>query len=148
MTAEAAGSSVAATSLAAASLVRPGSTGAPVVARVQLARSFWGRFKGLMGRASLDPDEGLYLPVNSIHMLFMRFAIDALFLDRPDAAGVQRVVAIRSGLRPWTGLVLPVSGAVGVVELRSGAIERAGLAVGDALRLQEPPATVSRSAPG
>ena len=40
-----------------------------------------------MGRASLAPDEGLYLPVNSIHMLFMRFAIDALFVGAADSAG-------------------------------------------------------------
>jgi len=118
-----------------ASLVRVDADGVPIASRVTLARSFWGRFKGLMGRAALASDEGLYLPVNSIHMLFMRFPIDAVFLEAPDGDGVQRVVAVRPGLRPWTGLVLPVGGARGVVELPAGAIEHAGLAVGDRLRL-------------
>ncbi len=55
--------------------------------RVRLATSFWARFRGLMGSAPLDADEGLYLPVNSIHMLFMRFPIDAVFVDSPDPDG-------------------------------------------------------------
>lgn len=119
-----------------ASLVRA-DAGVPVAARVTLARSFWGRFRGLMGRAALAADEGLYLPVSSIHTLFMRFPIDAVFLDAPDPDGVQRVVAVRPALRPWTGLVLPVRGAAGVVELSVGAIGRAGLCAGDRLRLVE-----------
>jgi uncharacterized protein len=139
MTAGASVSDTAATRPADASLLRVGSDGPPVSARVTLARSFWGRFRGLMGRASLATDEGLYLPVNSIHMLFMRFPIDALFLGASDGDGVRQVVAIRPGLRPWTGLVLPVSGAAGVVELPAGAVERAGLSVGDAVRLVEHP---------
>lgn len=120
-----------------ASLVRVEGDGVPLAGKVTLAHSFWGRFRGLMGRAPLAADEALYLPVNSIHMLFMRFPIDALFLDAADAAGVQRVVAARPGLRPWTGLVMPVRHAAGVVELPAGAIERVGLMVGDAVRLVE-----------
>jgi len=94
-----------------------------------------------MGRASLSADEGLYLPVNSIHMLFMRFPIDALFLGAPDADGSRMVVAAKPDLRPWRGLVLPVRDATGVVELPVGTIGRARLSVGDALRLIERPTT-------
>jgi uncharacterized membrane protein (UPF0127 family) len=137
MTVEASVPPTDATSPADASLIHAGGEGAVVTARITLARSFWGRFRGLMGRASLAPDEGLYLPVNSIHMLFMRFPIDALFLDAPDAEGVQRVVGMRPGLRPWTGLVMPVRGAAGVVELPAGAMGSAALRVGDRLRLVE-----------
>lgn len=137
MTVEASASTTDATRPADASLVRADGGGSPLAARVTLARSFWGRFRGLMGRGSLASDEALYLPVNSIHMLFMRFPIDALFLDAADAAGAQRVIAARPGLRPWTGLVLPVRHAAGLVELPAGAIERVGLMVGDAVRLVE-----------
>jgi uncharacterized membrane protein (UPF0127 family) len=137
MTAEASVPDTDATRAADASLLRASAGEQPVAPRVTLARSFWGRFRGLMGRASLEPDEGLFLPVNSIHMLFMRFPIDALFLDAPDAAGVQRVVGVRPDLRPWTGLVMPVRGATGVVELPAGAVARAGLSVGDVVRLVE-----------
>ena len=129
----------AATRPADASLLWASTDQAPVARRVTVARSFWGRFRGLMGRASLADDEGLYLASNSIHMLFMRFPIDALFVGAPDGDGVRHVVASRPGLRPWTGLVLPVKGAAGVVELPAGAVERAGLSVGDPVRLVEHP---------
>ena len=139
MTAEASVPDTAAARAADASLLRVGTDEPPVTRRVTVARSFWGRFRGLMGRASLADDEGLYLASNSIHMLFMRFPIDALFVGAPDGDGVRHVVASRPGLRPWTGLVLPVKGAAGVVELPAGAVERAGLSVGDPVRLVEHP---------
>ena len=43
-------------------------TGSVVSARVVGAHTFWGRFRGLMGRASLPVGEGLYLADSSIHM--------------------------------------------------------------------------------
>ena len=47
---------------------------------VEIARSWWARFKGLMLRAPLDEGRGLYLEeTNSIHMCFMRFANDAVY---------------------------------------------------------------------
>ena len=137
MTAQASVPETVAARPADASLLRVGTDEPPVTRRVSIARSFWGRFRGLMGRASLADDEGLYLASNSIHMLFMRFPIDALFLSAPDTDGVRRVVGVRPTLRPWSGLVMPVKGAQGVVELPAGAIERAGLSVGDAVRLLE-----------
>jgi uncharacterized membrane protein (UPF0127 family) len=139
MTAQASVPDTAATRRGDASLLRAGPDAPAIAARVAVARSFWGRFRGLMGRASLADDEGLYLATNSIHMLFMRFPIDALFLGAPDGEGVRHVLASRPGLRPWTGLVLPVRGAEGVLELPAGAIKRAGLTVGDAVRLVEHP---------
>ena len=79
---------------------------------------------GLMGRASLEPGAGLWLPgTNGIHMMFMRFPIDAVFLARPDDAaqgGAQAVVSVHRGLRAWTGLVPLVRGAYGVLELPGG----------------------------
>ncbi len=89
-----------------------------------------------MGRPSLAVSEGLYLPTASIHMLFMRFPIDALFLARPDVDGLSTVVALRHDLPPWRGLVLPVPRAAGVVELPAGTLKAAGIANGDRLRLE------------
>ncbi|MEA2622370.1 MAG: uncharacterized protein QOH61_1280, partial [Chloroflexota bacterium] len=74
-------------------LVRAADTGAVAARQVDEARSFWGRFRGLMGRASLPDGEGLYIAGNSIHMFFMRFPIDALFVSGPDASGARQVVA-------------------------------------------------------
>ncbi|CAN5753329.1 DUF192 domain-containing protein [soil metagenome] len=106
----------------------------PVVA---LADSFLARLWGLMGQSELPPGHALYLPgTNSIHMLFMRFAIDCLFLGTPAADGTQRVVALRRALPPWRGVVWYVRGAKGVVELPSGALHEAGLSVGDLVKLE------------
>ncbi|MBA3235072.1 MAG: DUF192 domain-containing protein [Chloroflexi bacterium] len=105
-----------------------------LAARLEVADSLWAKFMGLMGRPSLEPDAGLWLTgSNGIHMMFMRFAIDAVFLGKPDAGrdGARRVVSIHRGLRAWTGLVPLVRGADGVMELPIGTIDRTGTVVGD-----------------
>ena len=89
-----------------------------------------------MGRPWLPDGEGLYLATASIHMLFMRFRIDAVFLARADAEGLRTVVALRQGLPAWRGLVLPVRGAAGVVELAAGTLAAAGVSPGDRLCLE------------
>ena len=114
------------------------SSGGTVAGRVRLATSFWARFRGLMGSSALTPEAGLYLPVNSIHMLFMRFPIDAVFVSSPDAAGDRHVVAIRADLPAWRGLVMPVRGATGVLELCAGTAARQGLQPGDTVRFERP----------
>ena len=95
---------------------------------------------GLMGRAPLAPDAGLWLPdSNGIHMMFMRFPIDAVFVDREDAdGGGRRVISVNRSLRAWTGLVPLVRGAHGVLELPVGTIERTGTVVGDVIALEGP----------
>jgi uncharacterized membrane protein (UPF0127 family) len=106
--------------------------------RLEVAESLWARFMGLMGRPSLDPGAGMWLTGNGIHMMFMRFPIDAVFLGRPDSArdGARPVLSVHSGLRTWTGLVPLVRGANGVLELPVGTIERSGTAVGDLVTLE------------
>jgi uncharacterized membrane protein (UPF0127 family) len=107
-----------------------------LAADVESADGLWGKFLGLMGRPSLPPGSGLWLPdSNGIHMMFMRFPIDAVFVGKPDAAGVRSVVSIHPGLARWRGLVPFVRGAHGVLELPVGAIAASGTAVGDRLEL-------------
>jgi uncharacterized membrane protein (UPF0127 family) len=103
---------------------------------VESADSLWAKFMGLMGRASLAPGAGLWLPdSNGIHMMFMRFAIDAVFLGKPDADGGRVVVAVKPRLAAWRGLVPLVRGAHGVLELPVGAIAASGTVVGDRVAL-------------
>jgi uncharacterized membrane protein (UPF0127 family) len=105
---------------------------------VDVAGSVWQKFKGLMGRSSLDEGTGLWLPdSNGIHMMFMRFPIDAVFLGRPTADDplARPVVSVHRGLRTWTGLVPFVRGAHGVLELPAGTIDASGTAVEDRVRL-------------
>ncbi len=91
---------------------------------------------GLMGRRSLPPGRALWLPgTNGIHMFFMRFPIDAVFLSRPENDGARRVLSTHRRVRPWIGIVPLVRGAHGVLELPVGAIEASGTVRGDTIYL-------------
>jgi uncharacterized membrane protein (UPF0127 family) len=87
------------------------------------------RMRGLLGRSRLSEDEGLLLrPASSIHTWFMRFPIDAVFLDRDLV-----VVETRSTLEPWRAA--RGRGARAVLELPAGACERLAIRRGDRLGL-------------
>ncbi len=105
--------------------------------RLEPAESLTAKFVGLMGRASLPDGHGLWLPgSNGIHMMFMRFAIDCIFVGRPLPDGSRQVVGVRRALRPWTGVVWFVRGANGVLELPAGVVDATGTAIGDVIRLE------------
>jgi uncharacterized protein len=105
---------------------------------VASAGGLWGKFMGLMGRPGLAPGAGLWLPEsNGIHMLFMRFPIDAVFLGRPGSSGARPVLAVHPSLRPWRGLVPLVRGAHGVIELPAGTIAASSTQPGDEILLAE-----------
>ena len=83
--------------------------------RAEVARTLWQRLKGLMGRERLPPGEGmLILKCNAIHTCFMRFAIDATFLDKND-----QVVKVVRNIRPWRLFVWGGLRAVKVLETAS-----------------------------
>jgi uncharacterized membrane protein (UPF0127 family) len=112
--------------------------GTVLAERLETAASLWGKFMGLMGRPALPAGAGLWLPAsNGIHMMFMRFPIDAVFVSRPDAGGVRRVRSVHRGLRAWTGVVWLVRGADGVLELPTGTIDATGTEVGDRVEVRE-----------
>lgn len=96
---------------------------------IELAASFWARFKGLMLRPKLPVGRGLLIaPCNSIHMCFMRFSIDAVFIDKN-----YRVLKIKRRLYPWLGLAV-CFGAWGVIELQAGEANRLSIRVDDVFR--------------
>lgn len=69
---------------------------------VYLADTFWHRLRGLMLRDKgfLPLGTGLLIaPCNSIHMMFMRFAIDVVYIDKE-----YRVLKCVKNIRPWLGL--------------------------------------------
>ena len=103
--------------------------GTVVCGRCTLADNPLTRLRGLLGREGLDAGEGLLLrPASSIHTFFMRFPIDAVFLDRDFA-----VLGIEDGIAPWRAA--SQRGAKAVLELPAGESSRRGLAVGDRLTL-------------
>jgi uncharacterized protein len=94
-----------------------------------IAKSPWLRMKGLLGRGDLPQGEGILLsPASSIHMAFMRFPIDAVFLARD--LTVLRVVR---DLAPWR--MASKRRAHSVLELPAGTCERSGVREGDRLTL-------------
>jgi len=102
----------------------------PLASRVTVARTWVSRLVGLLGRRTLGEDEALVFPrCRAIHTLGMRFAIEAVFVDR-----AWQVVAVRGPLAPGR-IVWPVRGAWGVVEVAEGTLARTGLGVGDQLNL-------------
>jgi uncharacterized membrane protein (UPF0127 family) len=104
--------------------------GTEVASAVAVADGLWSRFVGLMGRPELPAGEGLCIrPCSSIHMFFMRFPIDAVFVDRDG-----RVLRIYRELRPWriTGIVRR---AKAVLELPAGSTAASGVDVGQTLTL-------------
>ena len=121
---------------AAATAARNETRGTVLAERLAIASSLWGRFRGLMGRDTLPPGDGLFLTgTNGIHMFFMRFPIDAVFVGKAGPDGARRVLSVHRNVRPWLGMVPLVRGADGVVELPVGAIDASGTAPGDSLRL-------------
>jgi uncharacterized protein len=109
--------------------------GTVLATKIEHGVSFWARFMGLMGRAELAAGQALWLPGNGIHMFFMRFPIDAVFLAKPSPDGSRRVVSVHRAVRPWVGIVPFVRGAHGVLELPVGAVDASGTVPGDLLRL-------------
>lgn len=97
--------------------------------RVQVADNFLQRLRGLILRspASLPLGTGLLIaPCNSIHMMFMRFAIDVVYL-----AEDYTVVKTVKNVRPWLGISACFKkGTWAVLELPIGSIEHYGVAVG------------------
>jgi uncharacterized membrane protein (UPF0127 family) len=117
------------------------SRGTQLAERLENGSSFWAKFMGLMGRAALPDGDGLWLPgENGIHMLFMRFPIDVVFVTRPSdgGRGTRRVLSVRRALPPWRGIVWRVGGAKGVLELPVGTVDKSGTGVGDEIYIGLP----------
>src|SRR5436190_24073990 len=101
--------------------------GTVVCERCLLAETPLARLRGLLGRSGLSSGEGLLLrPAGSIHTAFMRFTIDAVFLDAAD-----RVVKVASTIPPWR--TAACRGARSVLELPAGEADKRGLRPGVSL---------------
>lgn len=105
-------------------------TGKVLAEKVEIAETLASRSQGLLGRQSLDPGQGLLIrPCSSIHMFFMKFPIDAIFLSNS-----YKVVKISHALLPWR-LSGCLFGCAQVLELCHGAAKESGLSIGNTLKL-------------
>ena len=99
--------------------------------RIDIADSSATRQVGLLKHRKLEAGCGLWIvPCESIHMFFMKFAIDAVYIDRK-----RRVRKIVRNLRPWRMSVC--LSAHSVIELPVGVIEASATQKGDQLELVE-----------
>lgn len=101
--------------------------------RCQIADSFWARGKGLLGRASLPADEGIWLsPGGSIHMFWMKFPIDVVFVTRDDVVAdfVENIAPGKTYVAKDKGAGKPFA----ALEIAAGQIAARGLAIGDQLK--------------
>lgn len=96
-----------------------------VAKRAALADTMLSRLVGLLNRRSLDADEGLVITqCRSIHMFFMKFAIDVIFVDRKGIV-VGLVPAIKPfGMSPYfwradRAIEVPV-GTISVSQTQAG----------------------------
>ena len=108
-----------------------GPDGSVLVAQVDVAAGFLGRAVGLMGRPALGLGRALYLaPCGSVHTLFMRFALDLIFVD-----AAYRVVRVVRDVRPWR-IAMGGPGASAVFELESGWLPHGSPKPGEVLQIR------------
>jgi uncharacterized membrane protein (UPF0127 family) len=101
--------------------------GTVLASSVEVADTSRTRRRGLLGRASLSPGEGLWIiPCESVHTLFMRFPIDLIYIDRR-----KRIRRLRSDVIPWRLSVC--FSADSVLELAAGTIRASRTEQGDML---------------
>jgi len=106
-------------------------SGKVLAEELEVPRTFLGRGLGLMFRSPLRPGTGMWInPCNGIHMMFMNFAIDAVFLDR-----TLRVKKVYPKLPAWYGVVWIEWGAHSVLELPPGSTKEIALSPGDEIAI-------------
>ncbi len=104
--------------------------GSVLASRCRVAASLRDRSVGLLGTSGLDEGAGLLIERSpSIHMFFMRYPIDAVFVNRQ--LEVVRAVPL---LRPWR-IVAWARGARDCLELPIGSIARSDTRLGDRLEI-------------
>jgi uncharacterized membrane protein (UPF0127 family) len=89
------------------------------------------RNRGLLKHTHLPAGEGLWIvPTQSIHMFFMKFAIDVVYLNK-----AKRVVKLVENLKPWRASLC--FSAHSVLELPVGVIASTGTQNGDILEFEK-----------
>lgn len=110
-------------------------TGKVLANRVKLADTFWRRFRGLMFRRRFPRGSAMLFKLfkpgrYGIHMFFVRFPIDLLYLNSRFV-----VVELREGLKPWH-MHRPKAIANYLVELPASTVSRLKVKIGHKIALQ------------
>jgi hypothetical protein len=116
-------------------LVRNQTRGTVLGDAVVVADTSATRNVGLLKHTGLNAGEGLWIippqliPCQLIHMFFMKFAIDLVYLDKR-----RRVRKVRHTVRPWR--ISGCFGAFSVLELPAGSVAPTGTQPGDQLSIE------------
>lgn len=95
-----------------------------------IADSFFSHLVGLLNRSSLSDGEALIITqCKSIHMFFMRFAIDAIFVDKQN-----HVVGLVRNIKPFRMSPVFLKASF-VIELPVGTIEKSNTSLGDLMKV-------------
>jgi uncharacterized membrane protein (UPF0127 family) len=99
-----------------------------VAQTILLADNYFARLKGLMFCNNLDNSDGLILkPCNQIHTFFMKFDIDAVFIN-----SLGEVLHIEENMKP-SKISKYIKKGKQVLELASGQAHKNNIQVGDHL---------------
>ena len=103
---------------------------ATIANHVIVASSFTERLTGLLGKNGFPKGHALWIErTNSIHTFFMKFSIDAIFVDKNLV-----VKSVHQNLKPWR-ITFPVLGADSVFELSAGELQNMQIKKGDQLHV-------------
>jgi hypothetical protein len=111
-------------------------TGKIVAREVEIADTFWSRFRGLMFRRRFPPGAAILFKFKkpgryAIHMFFVGFPIDLLYLNRRF-----EIVEIREALKPWR-FYRPRRFATNLVELPAGSVRKLGIKTSHRLKIRK-----------
>lgn len=106
-------------------------TAEELLSDLRVTETMFERMRGLLGREPLNENQGFWIePCNAIHMWFMHYPLDIVFIDRK-----KRVCHLVEALRPW-GCSASFRAAA-VLELQAGQIQRKNIQIGDKLQWQD-----------
>jgi len=100
-----------------------------IASKVDIAKNFRSKTLGLMFRKNIPKDYALLFmfkepEIVGVHMLFMRFSIDVIFLD------MDKKIIEAAVLRPWIGYK-QVKRVKYFIEMKQNTIERYGMKTGN-----------------
>ncbi len=103
-----------------------------IASKVYLARGFFKRLLGLLAFKPLKEKEGLLIKdCRSIHTMWMRYSIDAVFIDKKG-----RITAFYKDMAPFRFSPF-IKDASSVLELKAGSASRASIRIGDTISFIE-----------
>ena len=101
-----------------------------------VAERFFSRLRGLIGKSGLESGHGVLFPkCNNIHMWFMKFPIDVVFirLEKKADGNVWKVSSVHESVQPWRLLPLMDLRGSETLELPEGTIRSHAIMIGDEL---------------